>query len=79
MSYEYRTYSLRPRISYSPTPCEGTIELENCSYDWRYERGKAISIESLGAEGWRLIHVLPARDGYSVGIFERADTGKGVA
>ena len=68
---EYRTYGMKPEISWSPSPDQGTVVLENSGYDWRYQSGSPVSLESLGAEGWRLAYVLPARDGHFVGIFER--------
>lgn len=75
LGFEYRTYCIEPRVSSSPDPCRGTVTLENSGYDWRYQCGKPVSLESLGKDGWRLLHVLPAvcafAKGYHVGIFER--------
>lgn len=70
---EYRTYCMKSEVSWSPSPCQGTVVLENCGSDWRYASGEAVSLEILGEKGWRLIHVLPSRDGYCVGIFERSN------
>jgi hypothetical protein len=68
---EYRTYGMKPETSWSPSPCQGTVVLENCCYDWRYASGADVSLEILGEQGWELIQVMPSRDGYYVGIFER--------